>query len=183
MKELRFHGRRLPRYDHRAPFVEAARLLAQAALAEGKQVQLRPPWLFLRGHTPETTHLRVAHEPIETYSQEYVLDLVAVTDASILKEIDVTAGLKAAGVLLVNSADEVQSNFQGRVAVADLTGIAERFGIDLAFPVAAATAALSGVVKREALKGIVEAETKGTDRRQSLQAIETAAQAVTGRAR
>jgi len=59
MKELRFHGRRLPRYDHTAAFVGAAQLLARAALREGKQVQLRPPWLFLRGYTPEAAHLRV----------------------------------------------------------------------------------------------------------------------------
>lgn len=182
MKELRFHGRRLPRYDHRAAFIEAARLLAQAALAEGKQVQLRPPWLFLRGHTPEATHLRVAAEPIETYSQEYILDLVAVTDASILKEVDVTAGLKDTGALLINSPGGVQPNFRGRVAVADLDGIAERFGIDPAVPVAASTAALTGVVRREALKGVIEAETKGTDRRKLLQAIEAAAQAVAARA-
>ncbi|MFQ5846080.1 MAG: 2-oxoacid:acceptor oxidoreductase family protein [Candidatus Methylomirabilales bacterium] len=178
MKELRFHGRRLPRYDHLASFIEAARLLAQAALAEGKQAQLRPPWLFLRGYTPEAAHLRVATEPIETYSQEYVLDLVAVTDASLVKEVDVTAGLKDTGVLLVNSTGAVDLNTRARVAVADLTGVAEQFGIDPALPVAAAAAALSGTVDREALEGVVEAETKGADRRRALQALRAAGQAV-----
>ncbi len=183
MKELRFHGRRLPRYDHQAPFIEAARLLAQAALAEGKQVQFRPPWLFLRGHTPEAAHLRVAKEPIETYSQEYILDLVAVTDASILKEVDVTTGLKETGVVLVNSDGAVQLHARARVAVANLSGIAERFKIDLALPVAVATAVLSGVVNREVLRRVVEAETKGADRRRSLEALNAAAQAVAARAR
>jgi pyruvate ferredoxin oxidoreductase gamma subunit len=169
MKELRFHGRRHPRYDHSAPFVEAARLVAQAALAERKQVQLRPPWLFLRGYTPEAAHLRVATEPIETYSQEYILDLVAVTDASILNEVDVTAGLKATGVLLINSPGSVHLNVRARAAVANL----------LALPVAAATAALSRVVNRDALAGVVEAETKGAVRRRCVQALEAATQAVT----
>lgn len=183
MKELRFHGRRLPRYDHAAPFVEAARLLAQAALAEGKQVQLRPPWLFLRGHTPEATHLRVDTEPIETYSQEYVLDLVAVTDASILSEVDVTAGLKATGVLLINSPSSVHLNVRARPAVADLTEIAERCGVDLALPVAAAAATLSKVVNRDSLKRVVELETKGPKRQRALKALDTAARAITGSAR
>jgi pyruvate ferredoxin oxidoreductase gamma subunit len=183
MKEFRFHGRRLPRYDHTAPFVEAARLLAQAGLAEGKQVQFRPPWLFLRGYTPEAAHLRVATEPIETYSQEYTLDLVAVTDASILNEVDVTAGLKVSGVLLINSPGSIHLNLPARPAVANLTAVAEQFAVDLALPVAAATALLSRVVDQESLKQVVEAETKGAERRRSMQAIEAAARAVTVRTR
>jgi len=178
VKELRFHGRRLPRYDHTAPFVGAARLLARAALREGKQVQLRPPWLFLRGYVPEAAHLRVATEPIESYSQEYVLDLVAVTDASILTAIDVTAGLKETGVVLVNGASPVSLKGRARTAVADLSAIAQRFATDLALPMAAATAALSGVVSQKAIAAVVQAETSGRARQQALRALEAAAQAV-----
>jgi len=178
VKELRFHGRRLPRYDHTAPFVGAARLLARAALREGKQVQLRPPWLFLRGYVPEAAHLRVATEPIESYSQEYVLDLVAVTDASILTAIDVTAGLKETGVVLVNGASPVSLKGRARTAVADLDAIAQRFATDLALPMAAATAALSGVVSQKAIAAVVQAETSGRERQQALRALEAAAQAV-----
>ena len=178
MKELRFHGRRLPRYDHTAPFVGAARLIAKAGLREGKQVQLRPPWLFLRGYVPEAAHLRVATEPIESYSQEYVLDLVAVTDASILAAVDVTAGLKETGVVLVNGASPVSLKGRARSAVADLDAIARRFATDLALPMAAAAAALSGVVSQKALAAVVQAETSGRTRQQALQALEAAAQAV-----
>ncbi|MCI0483522.1 MAG: 2-oxoacid:acceptor oxidoreductase family protein [candidate division NC10 bacterium] len=178
MKELRFHGRRLPRYDHTAPFVGAARLLATAALREGKQVQFRPPWLFLRGYVPEAAHLRVATEPIESYSQEYVLDLVAVTDASILNTVDVTAGLKETGVVLVNGSSPVSLKGRTRTAVADLDAIARRFATDLALPMAAATAALSGVVSQKAIAAVVQAETSGRARQQALRALETAAQAV-----
>jgi Pyruvate/2-oxoacid:ferredoxin oxidoreductase gamma subunit len=178
VKELRFHGRRLPRYDHTAPFVGAARLLARAALREGKQVQLRPPWLFLRGYVPEAAHLRVATEPIESYSQEYVLDLVAVTDASILTAVDVTAGLKGTGVVLVNGASPVSLKGRVRTAVADLDAIAQRFATDLALPMAAATAALSGVVSQKAIAAVVQAETSGRARQQALRALEAAAQAV-----
>jgi Pyruvate/2-oxoacid:ferredoxin oxidoreductase gamma subunit len=178
MKELRFHGRRLPRYDDPAAFVGAAHLLARAALREGKQVQLRPPWLFLRGYTPEAAHLRVASEPIETYSQEYVLDLVAVTDASILGAVDVTAGLKDTGILLVNSAKPVTLSGRARVAVADFGAIAKRYAVDLALPIAAAAAALSGVVSQTALAETVGPEAPGASRRQSLRALEAGGDAV-----
>jgi len=178
VKELRFHGRRLPRYDHTAPFVGAARLLATAALHEGKQVQFRPPWLFLRGYVPEAAHLRVATEPIESYSQEYVLDLVAVTDASILTAVDVTAGLKETGVVLVNGRSPVSLKGRARTAVADLDAIARRFATDLALPMAAATAALLGVVSQQALAAVVRVETSGRARQQALRALEAAAQAV-----
>ncbi|KRT70368.1 MAG: pyruvate:ferredoxin oxidoreductase subunit gamma, pyruvate ferredoxin oxidoreductase, gamma subunit [candidate division NC10 bacterium CSP1-5] len=178
MKELRFHGRRLPRYDHTAPFVDAARLLATAALHEGKQVQFRPPWLFLRGYVPEAAHLRVATEPIESTSQEYVLDLVAVTDASILTAVDVTAGLKETGVVLVNGRSPVSLKGRARTAVADLDAIARRFATDLALPMAAATAALLGVMTQKALAAVVRAETSGRARQQALRALEAAAQAV-----
>jgi len=178
VKELRFHGRRLPRYDHTAPFVGAARLLATAALHEGKQVQFRPPWLFLRGYVPEAAHLRVATEPIESTSQEYVLDLVAVTDASILTAVDVTAGLKETGVVLVNGRSPVSLKGRARTAVADLDAIARRFATDLALPMAAATAALLGVVSQQALAAVVRVETSGRARQQALRALEAAAQAV-----
>jgi Pyruvate/2-oxoacid:ferredoxin oxidoreductase gamma subunit len=178
VKELRFHGRRLPRYDHTAPFIGAARLMARAALREGKQVQFRPPWLFLRGYVPEAAHLRVASEPIESYSQEYILDLVAVTDASILGAVDVTAGLKETGVVLVNGTSPVSLKGRARTAVADLDGIARRFTTDLALPMAAATVVLSGVVSQKALVAVVEAETSGRVRQQALRALEAAAQAV-----
>ncbi|MFQ5882883.1 MAG: 2-oxoacid:acceptor oxidoreductase family protein [Candidatus Methylomirabilales bacterium] len=183
MKEIRFHGRRLPRYDHTAPFVEAARLLAQAALAEGKQVQLRPPWLFLRGYSPEVAHLRVDTEPIETYSQEYILDLVAVTDATILTEVKVSTGLKENGVLLVNSNSPVSVNTRARVVVADLSGIAGQFRVDLAIPVAAAAAALSRVVDRKALSQFLQVKNRDAARRQLLQALQAASQAVGVRAK
>jgi pyruvate ferredoxin oxidoreductase gamma subunit len=178
VKELRFHGRRLPRYDHIAPFVGAPSLLARAALGEGKQVQFRPPWLFLRGHTPEAAYLRVAGEPIETYAQEYLLDLVAVADASLLSGVDVESGLKDTGVLLINGVDPIPLKPRARTAITDLGEIARRFGVDLALPLAAAAAGLSGVVSQQALARVVEAETSGRARRQALRALEAAAQAV-----
>ena len=131
MKELRFHGRREPRYDRVAPFVAAPRLLAEAALREGKHVQFRPPWLFLRGFTPETALLRVDREPIETYQQESFLDAVVVTDPTLLSEVNVVTGLKAGGLLLVNGEGSPALTDQARVVTRDLTRIAKAHRAEL----------------------------------------------------
>jgi len=63
-------------------------------------------------------------------------------------------------------------------AIADLDAIARRFATDLALPMAAATAALLGVVTQKALAAVVRAETSGRARQQALRALEAAAQAV-----
>ncbi|MGH7472443.1 MAG: hypothetical protein ACREJW_00720, partial [Candidatus Methylomirabilales bacterium] len=67
---------------------------------------------------------------------------------------------------------------RARTAVADLDAIAQRFATDLALPMAAAVAALSGIVSQKALAAVVQAETSGRARQQALRALEAAAQAV-----
>jgi len=157
VKEIRLYGRRLPDYAHAAPFVGAGRLLAEAALAEGKHVQFRPPWLFLRGFVPEFAVLRVDAQPIDTADQDYRPDLVVVTDARIPAEVDVTAGLKVGGAILVNASGPVEVKTAARVIAMELDPLAERHRVDLAVPLAAAAAAVSGVVAAEALEGVARA--------------------------
>ena len=154
MKEVRLFGRRLPDYAHVAPFVGAGRLLAEAALAEGKHVQFRPPWLFLRGFVPEFAVVRVDAQPIDTADQDYRPDLVVVTDARIPAEVDVTAGLKAGGAVLVNAGGPLELKTAARVIAVDLDAVAARHRVDLAVPLAAAAAAVSGVVGAEALREV-----------------------------
>ena len=157
MTEVRLYGRRLPDYAHVAPFVGAGRLLAEAALAEGKYVQFRPPWLFLRGFVPESAVLRVDAAPIETADQDYRPDLVVLTDARLAAEADVAAGLKAGGTILVNAAEAPPVKGAGRVIALDLDALARRHRVDLSVPLAAAAAALSGIVGAEALRGAAQA--------------------------
>jgi pyruvate ferredoxin oxidoreductase gamma subunit len=163
MKELRFHGRREPRYDRVAPFVAAPRLLAEAALREGKHVQFRPPWLFLRGFTPETALLRVDREPIETYQQEAFLDAVVVTDASILKEINVVAGLKPGGLLLVNAAGPVAPAPPAKVVARDLSGIAKAQKAELTAALLGAVIGLTDLVRFETAEQLLKGA-EGRDR-------------------
>ncbi len=157
MTEVRLYGRRQPDYAHVAPFVGAGRLLAEAALAEGKHVQFRPPWLFLRGFVPEAAVLRVDVSPIDTADQDYRPDLVVVTDARLAAEADVAAGLTADGTILLNAAEPAPVRGAGRVIALDLDAVAKRHRVDLSVPLAAAAAALSGIVGAEALRGAVRA--------------------------
>lgn len=163
MKELRFHGRREPRYDRVAPFVAAPRLLAEAALREGKHVQFRPPWLFLRGFTPETALLRVDREPIETYQQESFLDAVVVTDPTLLGEVNVVAGLKPEGLLLVNSAGSVALPDKARVITRDLSGIAKTHKAELTAALLGAVIALTDLVRLETAEQLLKGA-EGRDR-------------------
>jgi len=163
MKELRFHGRREPRYDRVAPFVAAPRLLAEAALREGKHVQFRPPWLFLRGFTPETALLRVDREPIETYQQESFLDAVVVTDPTLLGEVNVVSGLKPEGLLLVNSAGSVALPDKTPVITRDLSGIAKAHKAGLTAALLGAVIGLTDLVRLETAEQLLKGA-EGRDR-------------------
>lgn len=178
MKELRFHGRREPRYDRVAPFVAAPRLLAEAALREGQHVQFRPPWLFLRGFTPEAALLRVDREPIETYQQEAFLDAVVVTDPTLLRQVNVVGGLKPGGLLLVNSVRPVTLPDKARVITRDLSGIAAAHKIDLTAAVAGAVIGLTGLVRLETAEQLLKgAEGKDRTVRANLAALHAAFEA------
>ena len=163
MKELRFHGRREPRYDRVAPFVAAPRLLAEAALREGKHVQFRPPWLFLRGFTPETALLRVDREPIETYQQESFLDAVVVTDPTLLGEVNVVAGLKPGGLLLVNGEGSVALPDKTPVITRDLSGIAKGHKAELTAALLGAVIGLTDLVRLETAEQLLKGA-EGRDR-------------------
>lgn len=163
MKELRFHGRREPRYDRVAPFVAAPRLLAEAALREGKHVQFRPPWLFLRGFTPETALLRVDREPIETYQQESFLDAVIVTDPTVMSEVNVVTGLKPGGLLLVNCAGPVAPPDKTRVITRDLSGFAKAHKAELTAALLGAVIGLTDLVRLETAEQLLKGAT-GRDR-------------------
>ncbi|HEU5393322.1 MAG TPA: 2-oxoacid:acceptor oxidoreductase family protein [Candidatus Methylomirabilis sp.] len=163
MKELRFHGRREPRYDRVAPFVAAPRLLAEAALREGKHVQFRPPWLFLRGFTPEAALLRVDREPIETYQQEAFLDAVVVTDPTLLRQVGVVTGLKPGGFVLVNSVAPVTLPDKARVITRDLSRIATAHKTALTAALVGAVIALTSLVRLETAEQLLKGA-EGTDR-------------------
>jgi pyruvate ferredoxin oxidoreductase gamma subunit len=103
--------------------VTAAKLLAGAALHDGKYATACPFYGAERRGAPVVSFVRIDDRPIKIYSQIREPDLVVVLDASVMETVDVLHGLKTGGRVFVNSAHPRE--FAGyRAAHADLTGIA-----------------------------------------------------------
>ncbi len=103
----------------------AARLLAMAALYDGKYATACPFYGAERRGAPVVSFVRIDDHPIKVYSQIRTPDLVVVLDASVMDIVDVLHGLKKGGSVLINSAHKHE--FAGFVTHnVDLTGIALR---------------------------------------------------------
>jgi 2-oxoacid:acceptor oxidoreductase gamma subunit (pyruvate/2-ketoisovalerate family) len=97
MIELRLHGR------GGQGAVTSAELLAQAAISEGKYAQAFPSFGPERRGAPVVAFCRISDEPIRLRTNIYNPDLVLVLDPSILRLVNVSAGLKADGTLVTNT--------------------------------------------------------------------------------
>ena len=99
MIEIRFHGR------GGQGAVTSAELLALAAIGEGKYAQAFPSFGPERRGAPVVAFCRISDEPIRIRANIYEPDLVVVLDASLLKIVNVAAGLKPNGILVTTSRD------------------------------------------------------------------------------
>ena len=105
--------------------VTAARLIAMAALHDGKYATACPFYGAERRGAPIVSFVRIDDHPIKVYSQIRNPDLVLVLDESVMNLVDVLHGLKKGGRVLINSAHKHE--FAGFVTSnVDLTGIALR---------------------------------------------------------
>ena len=103
--------------------VTAARLLALAAIHDGKYATAAPFYGAERRGAPIVSFVRIDDKPIKVYSQIKKPDMVVVLDASVMDVVDVLLGLKAGGKVLVNS--QQKKDFPGYSSNnVDLTGIA-----------------------------------------------------------
>jgi len=97
VKEIRIHGR------GGQGSVTAAELLAVAAFEDGKYSQAFPFFGVERRGAPVTAFTRLSDKKIRLRSQIYEPDYVIVQDATLVSAVDVTAGLKPDGIVIVNS--------------------------------------------------------------------------------
>ena len=103
--------------------VTAARLLALAAIHDGKYATAAPFYGAERRGAPIVSFVRIDDKPIKVYSQIKRPDMVIVLDASVMDVVDVLQGLKGGGKVLVNS--QQKKEFPGYTpSNVDLTGIA-----------------------------------------------------------
>lgn len=131
MIEIRLHGR------GGQGAVTSAELLAQAAINEGKYAQAFPSFGPERRGAPVVAFCRISDEPIRLRTNIYNPDLVLVLDPSILRLVNVSAGLKKDGALVTNtkysSADiRKELNITHQLATVDATKIArEELGLPI----------------------------------------------------
>ncbi|MGZ5521058.1 MAG: pyruvate ferredoxin oxidoreductase subunit gamma, partial [Halobacteriota archaeon] len=121
MKEVRIHGR------GGQGSVTAAELLAVAAFEDGQFSQAFPFFGVERRGAPVTAFARLSDKKIRLRSQIYEPDYVIVQDATLISAVDVTAGLKPNGIVIVNSeksAEDVGLDAGIDVRTIDATGIA-----------------------------------------------------------
>ena len=149
--EIRWHGR------GGQGAKTASLLLADAAFNTGKYIQGFPEYGPERMGAPITAYNRISTKPITIHSNIYEPDYVVVVDDSLLESVDVTAGLKEDGAVIVNtaqSADEVRlllHGYKGAVYTVDARKIStEALGKNFPnSPMLAAAVAVSGVMTRE----------------------------------
>ena len=104
-------------------------LMALAAINEGKYAQAFPSFGPERRGAPVMAFVRIADGPIRTREKVYQPDVVVVLDPTILKIVDVTAGLKRNGMVILNTSkdeEEVRKTFgiKAKMALVDATSIA-----------------------------------------------------------
>jgi pyruvate ferredoxin oxidoreductase gamma subunit len=83
--------------------VTAAKLLAEAALAQGLYIQAFPEYGPERMGAPIQAFTRLSREPIYVRSNVTEPDIVVVLDQTLLATVNIVDGLSEEGLLLVNS--------------------------------------------------------------------------------
>ncbi len=126
MIEIRWHGR------GGQGAITAAKIFASAAFKAGYAgVVMAPTFGTERRGAPVFTSLKIAREKIYDISPIETPDVVVVLDHLLLTEVDVSAGLKNDGLIVLNTPEPLDShNFGGRrLAVADVTTLSVKAGL------------------------------------------------------
>lgn len=108
--EIRWHGR------GGQGAKTASLLLADAAFNTGKYIQGFPEYGPERMGAPITAYNRISNNPIVIHSNIYKPDYVVVVDDSLLETVNVSAGLKEDGAIVINtvkSEDEIKKSLNG----------------------------------------------------------------------
>lgn len=123
--EIRWHGR------GGQGAKTASLLLADAAFNTGKYIQGFPEYGPERMGAPITAYNRISTSPITIHSNIYEPDYVVVVDDTLLEAVDVTAGLKKTGAIVINTKKEKEEikkllkGYEGDIYVVDARKISE----------------------------------------------------------
>ena len=151
--EIRWHGR------GGQGAVTSAELVAQAAINEGKYAQAFPAFGAERRGAPVVAFVRInSDEPIRVRAEVAEPDVVVVLDPGLLRIENVTSGLKANGMVVVNTKkqpEQIKQEFSinWSLATVDATTIArELLGVPIVnTSMVGALLRATGVVRLESL--------------------------------
>ena len=124
--QIRWHGR------GGQGAITAAKVVAEAAFRSGYGgAVMAPTFGTERRGAPVTTSLKISHSKIYDLSPITTPDIVVVLDRLILHEVDVTAGLKPGGWIILNSPRPVEDHLYSgyRTAVANVTHLGVEAGL------------------------------------------------------
>lgn len=149
--EIRWHGR------GGQGAKTASLLLADAAFNTGKYVQGFPEYGPERMGAPITAYNRISDQRSTVHSNIYFPDYVVVVDETLLSAVDVTAGLKKEGAIVINSSKSpaelrpLLKGYEGRICTIDAGKISEEeLGKNFPnTPMLAAIVRVSGVIGEE----------------------------------
>ncbi len=154
--EVRWHGR------GGQGAVTAAEILAEAAYYDGyKGVTAAPFFGAERRGAPVIATNRFAREPVRTFSLVQKPAVVVVLDETILRVVNVTAGLEPNGIVIVNSTkppEAIKLPIPAKVAVTDASRWAKQAGLIISGTVLFNTAILGGFAKATGLISIESVE-------------------------
>ena len=125
MTEIRWHGR------GGQGAKTACLLLADVAFSAGMYVQGFPEYGPERMGAPITAYNRISQERCSIHSNIYTPDFVVVVDETLLEAVDVTAGLKEEGAIVINSSksgEELRKHlngYKGKVFTIDARTVSE----------------------------------------------------------
>lgn len=157
--EIRWHGR------GGQGAKTASLLLADAAFNTGKYIQGFPEYGPERMGAPITAYNRISDEKITVHCNIYEPDYVVVVDETLIQAVDVTAGLKETGAIIINTSktpDEIRpmlNGYKGKVCTIDARTISvETLGKYFPnTPMLGAVVKVSGVMdEKEFLNDMVE---------------------------
>jgi 2-oxoacid:acceptor oxidoreductase gamma subunit (pyruvate/2-ketoisovalerate family) len=168
--EIRWHGR------GGQGAITAAKIVANAAFVSGYGgVVMAPTFGTERRGAPVLTSLKISKNKIYDLSPITEPDMVVVLDHLIVEEVNVAAGIKPGGLVIINAPKGPEAfRFEGlKVATADVTHIAAEVGLPVGVVntgIIGAFAKASGLIPMDVLTRAIEEEFKGKRPRRNAEA-------------
>ena len=180
--EVRWHGR------GGQGIVTVSRLLAQAALLDGKHVQAFPEFGPERAGAPVTGFTRISDEPISIHSRIYTPNIVVLVDPTLIGKVNVAEGLVKGGTVVANT-ERSPSEMKKELSVEDAkvyTVNAVRIALDVLGRPIYNTAMLGALLKvaplasLDSMVKVVKERFPGTIGEKNVAVIKRAYEEVTG---